>query len=74
MLPIGTRLSCIDGLRLDFEHGFGVLRKSNTSHSLTVRFAGDSRADLKEIQARFVALCRPFYNTLAEQIATIYPE
>ena len=74
LLPIGTRLSCIDGLRLDFEHGFGVLRKSNTSHSLTVRFAGDSRADLKEIQARFVALCRPFYNTLAEQIATIYPE
>lgn len=74
LLPIGTRLSCIDGLRLDFEHGFGVLRKSNTSHSLTVRFAGDSLADLKDIQLRFVALCRPFYNTLAEQIAMIYPE
>ena len=74
LLPIGTRLSCIDGLRLDFEHGFGVLRHSNTSHSLTVRFAGDSNADLKEVQARFVALCRPFYGTLAEQIAMISPE
>ncbi|ALF59210.1 phosphomannomutase [Psychrobacter urativorans] len=74
LLPAGTRLSCIDGLRLDFDKGFGVLRKSNTSHSLTVRFAGDSVADLKDIQAHFVALCRPFYDTLAEQIAAIYPE
>lgn len=74
LLPAGTRLSCIDGLRLDFDNGFGVLRKSNTSHSLTVRFAGDSVADLKDIQAHFVALCRPFYDTLAEQIADICPE
>ena len=74
LLPLGTRLSCIDGLRLDFERGFGVLRNSNTSHSLTVRFAGDSNADLKDVQARFVALCKPFHNSLAEQIATICPE
>ena len=74
LLPAGTRLSCTDGLRLDFEHGFGVLRKSNTSDSLTVRFAGDSVADLRDIQARFVALCRPFHDTLAEQIAAIYSE
>ena len=74
LLPLGTRLSCIDGLRLDFEHGFGILRNSNTSHSLTVRFAGDSSADVKDIQARFVALCRPFHDSLAEQIATIRPE
>ncbi|WP_352339300.1 phosphomannomutase [Psychrobacter sp. 16-MNA-CIBAN-0192] len=74
LLPLGTRLSCIDGLRLDFEHGFGILRNSNTSHSLTVRFAGNSSADLQDVQARFVALCRPFHNSLAEQIATICPE
>lgn len=74
LLPMGTRLSCIDGLRLDFEHGFGILRNSNTSQSLTVRFAGDSSADVKDIQERFVALCRPFHDTLAEQIATIRSE
>ncbi|HCI31793.1 MAG TPA: phosphomannomutase, partial [Psychrobacter sp.] len=28
LLPAGTRLSCIDGVRLDFAHGFGVLRQS----------------------------------------------
>lgn len=74
LLPAGTRLSCIDGVRLDFERGFGVLRQSNTSHSLTVRFAGDSIADLREVQARFVALCRPFDDYLATQIAALHPE
>lgn len=73
LLPSGTQLTCIDGVRLDFAHGFGVLRKSNTSQSLTVRFAGDSVADLKEAQARFVALCHAFDNDLANQIAMIYP-
>ena len=74
LLPIGTRLSFIDGIRLDFAHGFGVLRHSNTSNSLTVRFAGDSLANLYEIRAYFVALCRPFDTHLAEQIAMIYAE
>ena len=73
LLPLGTRLTCIDGVRLDFSRGFGVLRQSNTSHSLTVRFAGDSIEDLQQVQARFVALCQPFDKNLAEQIAAIIP-
>ncbi|TXD97436.1 phosphomannomutase [Psychrobacter frigidicola] len=71
LLPVGTQLSCIDGVRLDFTRGFGILRKSNTSNSLTVRFAGDSAADLKEVQAHFVALSYSFDKNLAEQIAAI---
>ena len=74
LLPVGTKLSCIDGVRLDFAHGFGVLRKSNTSNSLTVRFAGDSVSDLKKVRASFVALCDLFDKDLAKQIATIYSE
>ncbi|MEN6670900.1 phosphomannomutase [Psychrobacter sp. B38] len=74
LLPVGTKLSCIDGVRLDFAHGFGVLRQSNTSHHLTARFAGDSLDDLKDIQSKFAALCRPFDQTLAVQIATIPAE
>ena len=74
LLPVGTQLSCIDGVRLDFAKGFGVLRKSNTSHSLTVRFAGDSVADLKAVQSRFVTLCRTFDSHLAQQIETIGTE
>ncbi|WP_394213459.1 phosphomannomutase [Psychrobacter piscatorii] len=74
LLPAGTRLSCIDGVRLDFAHGFGVLRQSNTSNSLTARFAGDSMDDLKDIQATFAALCRPFNAELATQIVAMPAE
>ena len=74
LLPIGTTLSCIDGVRLDFARGFGVLRQSNTSQNLTVRFAGDSIADLIDIQTRFAALCRPFNEHLATQILSIVAE
>jgi len=74
LLPVGTKLSGIDGVRLDFAHGFGVLRQSNTSHNLTARFAGDTLADLKEIQAKFAALCQPFDKKLAKQIVTIPAE
>ena len=74
LLPVGTKLSCIDGVRLDFARGFGVLRQSNTSQNLTVRFAGDSIDDLIDVQTRFAALCRPFNKTLAMQILAIVPE
>ncbi|MBB3107801.1 phosphomannomutase [Psychrobacter luti] len=74
LLPVGTKLSCIDGVRLDFAHGFGVLRQSNTSQNLTVRFAGDSIDDLIDIQTRFAALCRPFNEHLATQILAIVAE
>ena len=74
LLPIGTTLSCIDGVRLDFARGFGVLRQSNTSQNLTVRFAGDSIDDLTDIQTRFAALCRPFNGHLATQILAIVAE
>lgn len=74
LLPIGTRLCSIDGLRLDFAHGFGVVRRSNTSNSLTVRFAGDNSEELLTVQARFVALCGLFDKELAKQMAAIQPE
>ena len=74
LLPIGTTLSCIDGVRLDFAHGFGVIRQSNTSHNLTARFAGDSMAHLQDIQAKFAALCFPFDENLAAQIVAISPQ
>ena len=74
LLPVGTTLSCIDGVRLDFAHGFGVLRQSNTSYKLTARFAGDSLDDLKDIQTKFADLCRPFDKKLAIQIAALPAE
>lgn len=70
-LPKGAQLTCIDGLRLDFAHGFGIIRPSNTSNSLTVRFAGDSLSDLKSVQGYFVKLCHFINDDLAKQVANI---
>lgn len=70
-LPADARLTCIDGLRLDFKHGFGIIRSSNTSNSLTVRFAGDSVSDLKSVQHYFVSLCQSISQDLASQVANI---
>lgn len=63
----------IDGLRLDFEDGFGILRKSNTGSFLTVRFSANDVNRLQQIQAIFVDLCRAIDDNLAEQVAKIPP-
>ena len=43
----------IDGLRVDFSDGFGLVRASNTTPSLVVRFEGDTEEALKRIQDQF---------------------
>ena len=49
----GAVIRRIDGLRMDFPHGFGLARASNTTPALSLRFEADTRAQLEEIQARF---------------------
>lgn len=66
-------ITTIDGLRLDFNNGFGILRKSNTGNFLTVRFSGNTLTDLQHIQAIFVKLCQSIDNDIANQIAKIQP-
>ncbi|MFT4766478.1 MAG: phosphomannomutase/phosphoglucomutase [Oleispira sp.] len=45
-----ARVSTIDGIRSDFHDGWGLIRASNTSPKLTLRFAGDDSAALQRIQ------------------------
>ena len=44
----------IDGLRLDFEDGWGLIRASNTTPKLVLRFEGKSEEILKRIQNDFL--------------------
>ena len=44
----------IDGLRIEFSNGWGLLRASNTTPKLVLRFEGESEADLKAIQENFL--------------------
>jgi len=50
-----ARVSTIDGLRADFEEGWGLVRASNTTPILVVRFEAGSEESLKIIQEAFRA-------------------
>ncbi len=52
------RLSEIDGLRIDWDDGFGLIRASNTTPVLVLRFEGQSVAALARIQSDMLALLR----------------
>ncbi|TSA48912.1 MAG: phosphomannomutase/phosphoglucomutase [Nitrosomonadales bacterium] len=43
----------IDGLRVEYADGFGLMRPSNTTPVVVVRFEADSAAALKRIQEQF---------------------
>jgi phosphomannomutase/phosphoglucomutase len=49
----GARVSTIDGLRVDFDDGFGLVRPSNTTPVVVLRFEGDTPQALDRIQDRF---------------------
>jgi len=49
----GARLSTIDGLRADFSDGWGLVRASNTTPVLVLRFEGNDEAALERIKAVF---------------------
>ena len=50
----GYSIVDIDGVRCEFDDGFALVRASNTTPCLTLRFEADSESRLKEIQDEFV--------------------
>lgn len=43
----------LDGLRVDFDYGWGLVRPSNTSSYLTLRFEADTEENLEKIKSLF---------------------
>jgi phosphomannomutase len=54
--PAPAVVSDIDGLRVDWPDGFGLIRASNTTPVLVLRFEGQTQAALDRIQAAMLAL------------------
>lgn len=52
----GAVLTTIDGVRADYEDGWGLVRASNTTPSLILRFEANTEAALKRIQNDFRAI------------------
>ncbi|MDO8844348.1 MAG: phosphomannomutase/phosphoglucomutase [Methylicorpusculum sp.] len=52
----GCKITQVDGFRADFTDGWGLVRASNTTPSLVLRFEADSQHALKRIQNEFKML------------------
>ena len=48
-----ARIITLDGLRVEFPRGWGLVRASNTTPSLTLRFEADDPAAMTDVQDRF---------------------
>ena len=64
----GARLTTLDGLRADWEDGWGLVRASNTTPVLVLRFEGDNEAALVRIKDEFRALLA----RVAPQVTTTF--
>ncbi len=53
-----AQVSTIDGLRVDWPDGFGLIRASNTTPVLVLRFEGHTPEALQRIEAEMLALLR----------------
>ena len=51
-----AKVNTIDGLRVDWPDGFGLIRASNTTPVLVLRFEGHTEAALNRIAAEMTAL------------------
>jgi phosphomannomutase len=54
----GGQVGTIDGLRVDFNDGFGLIRASNTTPVLVLRFEGHTPEALHRIEEQFMATLR----------------
>ena len=62
----GAQIIKTDGVRVEFQDGWGLVRASNTSPVLTVRFEADNQAALERIQDRFRGLLQATADTSLE--------
>jgi phosphomannomutase len=54
----GASVSTIDGVRADYDDGFGLVRASNTTPVIVLRFEGHTPEALHRIEADFMAALR----------------
>jgi phosphomannomutase len=65
----GAQVTTIDGLRADYKDGFGLIRASNTTPVLVLRFEGHTQKALDRIQTAFMAALKVVKPDAAVQAA-----
>ena len=56
----GYNIIDIDGVRVNFDYGWALVRCSNTGPNITARFEADSKEKLNELQQEFVELINKY--------------
>ena len=56
--PAPAKVLTIDGVRVDWPDGFGLIRASNTTPVLVLRFEGQTQAALDRIEHDMLALLK----------------
>ena len=64
----GAQIISLDGLRAEYPKGWGLIRASNTSANLTLRFEGDDDASLEQVKKTFRRELSPFINQIEDYI------
>ena len=60
----GAELTTLDGLRADYPNSWGLIRPSNTTPSIIVRFEGDDEGSLEEVKSIFRSLIKNIDETI----------
>ena len=63
-----AHIICLDGLRVEYPTAWGLIRASNTSANLTLRFEADDEQAMTEIKTAFRRELSPFINNIKEYI------
>ncbi len=62
---VGGRTNTLDGLRVEYDEGWGLIRASNTTPNLVLRFEGRDRQALQNVQRRFSTTVKALQPGLA---------
>ena len=62
LFPGASEVIKIDGLRVEYKEGFGLMRASNTTPVIVLRFEADTEKKLQEIQAEFKLILEQYIS------------
>ena len=63
-----AQITTLDGLRVERSQSWGLIRASNTTPNLTLRFEANNNVDLECIKAHFQNKLKPFIKKIEDYI------
>lgn len=58
----GAQLLTIDGVRVTFDYGWGIIRASNTQPMINMRFESDTKDGLARIAEHVIMIVKPYFD------------